>query len=212
MNCFKRIGVCALLIGIAGCVNQPPAPGTRVPAPPTNIPPPVAQPPAGVPPKSEEARPLSPLAAPTSGGITYYQTRQEQQLHERLDGTGIHIARVGDTIRLVLPGNTAFALNGDQLQPRYTEWLATVAMVLREYSKTAVEVKGYTDSTGSFEHNQDLSARRAQAVGSFLIGKQIAAARVRTVGYGPRYPVADNKNDAGRAQNRRVEIELVPLP
>jgi outer membrane protein OmpA-like peptidoglycan-associated protein len=164
------------------------------------------------PPKSEEPRPLSPLAAPTSGGVAYYQNRQEQQLRERLDGTGIRLARAGDSIRLVLPGNAAFALNGDQLQPRYVEWLTTVATVLREYSKTAIEIKGYTDSTGSFEHNQDLSARRAQAVGGVLIGKQVAAARIRTAGYGPRYPVADNKSDAGRAQNRRVEIDLVPQP
>ena len=212
MSFFKRIGVCALLVGVAGCVTEPPAPGTRVPAPPTNIPPPMTQPPAGVPPKTEEVRPLSPLAAPTSGGVAYYQTRQEQQLHERLDGTGIRIARTGDSIRLVLPGNTAFALNGDQLQPRYTEWLTTVAMVLREYSKTTIEIKGYTDSTGSFEHNQDLSVRRAQAVGALLVGKQVTATRVRTAGFGPRNPVADNKTDVGRAQNRRVEIELVPLP
>lgn len=212
MNFFKRVGVCALLVGVAGCVNEPPATGTRGPVQPTNVPPPIIAPPPVTPPKSEEVRPLSPLAAPTSGGIAYYQTRQEQQLHERLDGTGVRIARAGDSIRLVLPGNTAFALNGDQLQPRYVEWLTTVAMVLREYSKTAIEVKGYTDSTGSFEHNQDLSARRAQAVGALLINKQVTATRIRTAGFGPRNPVADNKSDAGRAQNRRVEIELVPLP
>lgn len=212
MNFFKRIGVCVLLVGIAGCVSQPPATEPRAPVPPSHVPPPSAPPAPVAPPKSDEARPLSPLVAPTSGGVAYYQNRQEQHLRERLDGTGIRIARAGDSIRLVLPANTAFALNGDQLQPRYVEWLTTVAMVLREYSKTAIEIKGYTDSTGSFEHNQSLSARRAQAVGGFLIGRQIAAARVRTAGYGPRYPVADNKSDAGRAQNRRVEIELVPLP
>lgn len=212
MNCFKRIGICALFVVATGCVNEPPAGGTRASVPPPHVPQPSSPPAVATPPKNDEARPLSPLAAPTSGGVAYYQNRQEQQLHERLDGTGIRIARAGDSIRLVLPGNAAFALNGDQLQPRYVEWLTTVAMVLREYSKTAIEIKGYTDSTGSFEHNQDLSARRAQAVGGFLIGKQVAAARVRTAGYGPRYPVADNKSDAGRAQNRRVEIELAPLP
>lgn len=212
MNFFKRIAMCALFVGIAGCVTQPPATGPRPSAPPPQVPPPSTPPASMAPPKSDEPRPLTPLVAPTSGGVAYYQSRQEQHLRERLDGTAIRIVRAGDSIRLVLPANSAFALNGDQLQARYVEWLTTVAMVLREYSKTTIEIKGYTDSTGSFEHNQDLSARRAQAVGGFLIGKQIAAARVRTAGYGPRYPIADNKSDAGRAQNRRVEIELVPLP
>jgi outer membrane protein OmpA-like peptidoglycan-associated protein len=160
----------------------------------------------------DDGRALSPLAAPTSGGVAFYQSRQEQQLRERLDGTGIRVARNGDSIRLVLPGNTAFALNGDQLQPRFVDWLTTVALVLKEYNKTAIEIKGYTDSTGSFEHNQALSQRRAQTVANFFVSKQISATRIRSAGYGPRYPVADNKSDAGRAQNRRVEIDLVPMP
>jgi outer membrane protein OmpA-like peptidoglycan-associated protein len=138
--------------------------------------------------------------------------RQEQQLRERIASSAIRIARSGDTIQLLLPGNAAFALNGDQLQPRFADLLAAIALVVKEYSKTSIEIKGYTDSTGSFEHNQDLSARRAQAVASFLMGKQVASARIRTAGYGPRYPIADNKTDAGRAQNRRVEIDLVPIP
>jgi outer membrane protein OmpA-like peptidoglycan-associated protein len=212
VSLFRRLGVYAMFVFVAGCVTEPVSQEPRVITP-TNVPQPVPPAPSAVPPKSGgEPRLLSPLAAPTSGGVGYYQSRQEQQLRERLDGTGIRVSRAGDSILLTLPGNSAFALNGDQLQPRFVDWLTTVAMVLREYSKTAIEVKGYTDSTGSFEHNQDLSTRRAQTVGSLLIGRQVTAARIRTVGFGPRYPVADNKSDAGRAQNRRVEIVLVPTP
>lgn len=65
---------------------------------------------------------------------------------------------------------------------------------------------GYTDSTGSDEYNQDLSVRRAQSVTSFLSGKGISGSRLTPAGLGERFPVASNDNEAGRTQNRRVEM------
>lgn len=211
MNLCGRLVLAVMCIVVAGCVTEPaPQRGRTPPSAPLPPPPPVSPPAAGAKEGASTPRVLSPPAAPTSGGIGYYQDRQEQQLRERVDGTGVRLVRTGDTIRLVLPGNAAFTTNGDQLQPRFVDLLTTVAAVLKEYSKTVIDVKGYTDSTGSFEHNQQLSAQRAQAVGNLLISRQIAAARIRTAGYGPRNPVADNKTDSGRAQNRRIEIDLVP--
>ena len=68
---------------------------------------------------------------------------------------------------------------------------------------------GHTDSKGSDAYNQKLSVRRADAVKAYLTTKGFEASRVYTEGKGEAQPVADNKTDAGRAKNRRVEIEVV---
>ena len=68
---------------------------------------------------------------------------------------------------------------------------------------------GHTDSVGTDEYNQKLSIRRAEAVKAYIISKGVEANRVYTEGKGKKQPVADNKTAAGRAQNRRVEIEVV---
>ncbi len=68
---------------------------------------------------------------------------------------------------------------------------------------------GHTDSVGSDAYNQKLSIRRAEAVKSYLVNKGVDAKRVYTEGKGEKQPVATNKTAAGRAQNRRVEIEVV---
>ena len=68
---------------------------------------------------------------------------------------------------------------------------------------------GHTDSIGSDAYNQKLSVRRAEAVKAYLVSKGIEKSRVYTEGEGKKQPVADNKTAAGRAQNRRVEIEVV---
>ena len=71
-----------------------------------------------------------------------------------------------------------------------------------------VRIVGHTDSTGSDAINNPLSIDRAESVRDYLAGKGVAASRVETEGRGSREPVADNGTDAGRAQNRRVEIFL----
>ena len=68
---------------------------------------------------------------------------------------------------------------------------------------------GHTDGIGSDAYNQKLSVRRAESVKAYLVGKGIEKNRVYTEGKGKKQPVADNKTDAGRAKNRRVEIEVV---
>jgi OOP family OmpA-OmpF porin len=68
---------------------------------------------------------------------------------------------------------------------------------------------GHTDSVGTDEYNQKLSVRRAESVKAYLESKGVEANRVYTEGKGEKQPVADNKTDAGRAKNRRVEIEVV---
>ena len=214
MNLCGRLVLAVACVVVAGCAVEPEpragrgtAHGVPLPAPPST-----STPAGGTKEGVGAPRELAPPAAPTSGGIGYYQDRQEQQLRARVEGTGISLVRIGNTIRIIVPGNAAFATSGDQLRPRFVALLTTVATVIKEYSKTGIDIRGYTDSTGSFEYNQQLSVRRAQAVGNLFVGRQIAAARIRMSGYGPRNPVADNRTDTGRAQNRRIEIDLVPTP
>jgi outer membrane protein OmpA-like peptidoglycan-associated protein len=151
------------------------------------------------------------VGAAAGGGIGYYMDRQEAQLRQRLEGSGVRVQRIGDNIKLIMPGNITFAVNSEQVQPNFSDTLDSVGLVLNEYKDTAIEIKGYTDSTGSFEHNQQLSERRAQSVARQFLNQGVASGRVRTYGYGPRNPVADNGSENGRAQNRRVEIDLIPL-
>jgi outer membrane protein OmpA-like peptidoglycan-associated protein len=140
-----------------------------------------------------------------------YPDRLEAASRDALAGTCVRVVRDGDAVKLIIPVNAAFSPNSAQLRPRFSEVLDNLARLCREYDKTAIAVKGFTDSTGSFEHNQTLSEQRAQSIGAYL-SRTVAAARIHTAGYGPRHPIADNRTDEGRMQNRRVEIEMAVTP
>jgi len=142
------------------------------------------------------------------GGIGHYMDQQEAALRQRLDGTGVGVQRVGDDIRLVMPGNITFQTGSAQLDTGFYAVLDDVALVLNQFDKTAIGVNGYTDSTGSFELNQNLSEQRAASVAQYLSSRGIASTRISAQGYGPRYPIASNDTAAGRSQNRRVEVYI----
>jgi outer membrane protein OmpA-like peptidoglycan-associated protein len=149
--------------------------------------------------------------AAVGGGIGYYMDRQEAQLRRKLEGSGVRVVRNGDQIDLVMPGNITFDVNQSTIKPSFQDTLESVAVVLKEFDKTSIRIEGHTDSTGSRDYNQLLSERRAGAVRDFLLDQGIDASRTRAVGYGPRQPVASNDTAAGREQNRRVELTLVPM-
>jgi outer membrane protein OmpA-like peptidoglycan-associated protein len=128
-----------------------------------------------------------------------------------MKGTGVSVTRNGDNIVLNMPNNVTFDSSSATLKPAGANTLTGVAMVLKEYPKTAVNIVGYTDSTGSNDLNMKLSQQRADGVGSALITQGVAANRVHTTGMGPANPIASNSTAEGKAQNRRVEITLSPL-
>lgn len=148
--------------------------------------------------------------AAIGGGIGYYMDKQEAQLRRKLEGSGVRVVRNGDQIELVMPGNITFDVNQSSIKPNFSETLESVALVLKEFDKTTIQIEGHTDSTGSRDYNQLLSERRAGSVRDFLLNQGIDSKRTRAVGYGPRYPVASNDTEAGREQNRRVELTLIP--
>jgi len=146
--------------------------------------------------------------AAVGGGIGYYMDRQEAALRQRLEGTGVRVQRVGDEIKLIMPGNITFDTGRAELKTQFYSTLDSVALVIAEFDKTRVDVAGHTDSTGGAELNQRLSEQRAASVGNYLVSQRVTSGRINTTGYGPRYPVADNSTSSGRALNRRVEVNL----
>lgn len=145
------------------------------------------------------------------GAIGNYQDRQERALRERMAGTGVDVVRNGDNITLNMPSNITFAFNSANLDPQFYPVLDNVASTLTEYNQTIVEVAGHTDSIGTDAVNQRLSEQRAASVGNYLMSKGLMRDRFILTGAGKTRPIASNDTEAGRAQNRRVEITLVPV-
>ncbi len=94
-------------------------------------------------------------------------------------------------------------------RPGVTEKLDLIVDIMKKYDDSKFRVEGYTDSVGSAKLNQGLSERRAAAVLDYLVSHGIAGERLSSVGYGEDNPIASNKTRAGRAKNRRVEINLM---
>ncbi|HSF56672.1 MAG TPA: OmpA family protein [Candidatus Binatia bacterium] len=87
--------------------------------------------------------------------------------------------------------------------------LAKITEFLRENPQRQITIEGYTDNVGSDNYNLELSQRRAEAVRDFLVQNGISADRITARGLGEEYPVASNETEAGRQQNRRVQIIIV---
>jgi outer membrane protein OmpA-like peptidoglycan-associated protein len=151
------------------------------------------------------------IGALAGGSIGNYMDQQESELRQQLQGTGVSVTRAGDRIILNMPSAITFDTDQDQVKPEFDQTLNSVGIVLRKFNKTLIDVNGHTDSTGGMQHNQELSERRADSVAGYLGTLGIDPRRVSAVGFGPTQPVATNATEAGRAQNRRVEIQISPL-
>ena len=145
------------------------------------------------------------------GSVGYYQDKQEAKLRQQMAGTGVDVVRSGDNITLDMPGGVTFAFNSSDLNAQFYPVLDKVAATLTEYDKSVIEVAGHTDSVGSDAYNQQLSEKRASSVASYLSSHGVLQTRIVTVGAGEAHPVATNDTEEGRAQNRRVEITIVPV-
>lgn len=142
------------------------------------------------------------------GGVGYYMDQQEAALRKELLDSGVQVERNGDEIRLVMPGNITFPTGSHELNQSFSPVLDSVVKVLVKFDQTQLVVDGFTDSQGAFEYNQQLSEHRAQAVANYLRNAGVEQQRLESKGWGERYPVADNGTEAGRAANRRVELNI----
>ena len=144
------------------------------------------------------------------GGVGYYLDVQAAELRAELASTGVQVVESDDSIRLIMPGNITFKTDSADINSSFYPVLNSVAKVLNKYSNSTVMVSGHTDSTGSADYNLNLSRERAQSVASYLQGQGIKASRFEVLGLGSSNPIASNASAAGRAQNRRVEIKIIP--
>lgn len=152
------------------------------------------------------------VAGAAGAGYGYYVDRQEAELRRSMQGTGVEVQREGDNLTLVMPGNITFATDSADIAQSFYSPLTNLANSLKQFDKNNIQVVGYTDNTGSRQYNMNLSQRRAQSVANYLMAQGVSSARISTLGAGPDNPVASNATAAGRQENRRVEVNLLPMP
>lgn len=111
--------------------------------------------------------------------------------------------------KVVLNADTFFDFDKSTLKPEGRQVLDQVAAQVSSINLETLIATGHTDSIGTEQYNQGLSERRAASVKNYLVSKGIAADRIYTEGKGESQPIASNATREGRAQNRRVEIEIV---
>ena len=147
-----------------------------------------------------------------SAGYGYYADKQEAALRASMANTGVEIQRQGDQIKLIMPGNITFATDSSAIASSFYSPLNNLAGSLKQFNQNNIEIIGYTDSTGSRQHNMDLSLQRAQSVSTYLTSQGVDSSHLSVRGAGPDQPIASNADANGRAQNRRVEVNLKPIP
>jgi len=147
-----------------------------------------------------------------AAGYGYYADKQEAALRASMANTGVEVQRQGDQIKLIMPGNITFATDSSAIASSFYAPLNNLAGSLRQFNQNDIEIVGYTDSTGSRQHNIDLSIQRAQSVATYLTSQGVEGTHLSVRGAGPDQPIASNADVNGRAQNRRVEVNLKPIP
>ena len=139
-----------------------------------------------------------------------------QRAQARLDARDAQIKQLQDSLNakqtdrgtLVTFGDVLFATDRADLKSSGLVNINKLAQFLSENPDRKVIVEGYTDSTGTANHNQSLSERRAGSVRTALVKMGVDPARIVAQGYGKEYPVAENDSVSGRAMNRRVEVTI----
>ena len=137
--------------------------------------------------------------------IGRYMDKQEAELKKV---KGANIERQGDKLVVRFDSAILFDKNKALLKPKSKTDLTTFAEVLKRYPDTDLVVEGHTDNKGKKPRNQKLSVERAQAVIAHLSSVGVAGTRMTGRGYADDRPVADNKTEDGRKQNRRVEVQI----
>ncbi|CAG2142680.1 OmpA family protein [Cupriavidus plantarum] len=147
------------------------------------------------------------------GGATGYNWNAIRgKLSKDTAGTGTQITEQPDgSLKVNIPSQVTFDTDSASIKPSFRSVLDQVAQTLGQHQDVTANVVGHTDSTGNAQYNMQLSQRRAQSVASYLGDRGVARNRLTAEGRGQTQPVADNATEAGRAQNRRVEIFLKPI-
>ena len=152
------------------------------------------------------------IGALAGGAVGAYMDRQEADLRRQTAGTGVDVMRQGDDLILRMPSSVTFDVDRWEVKPQFYGVLDDVGRTLSSYNQTYIDVLGHTDTTGTNEHNQILSERRAASVADYLASRGVAHARMATRGFGETAPLyIPDDTDMKRSANRRVEIKIVPF-
>ena len=161
------------------------------------------------------------LIGAVGGGIAgtavgAYMDKQKQDLEKVLAperGAGsIQVEKLaGDILRVTMTEQTAFEIDSAQIKPGFHSTMDKIGGVVNRYGKTHLTIVGHTDSTGSTQHNQGLSQRRAQAVQNYFAQQGVIPERMAAEGKGEAAPRASNNTAEGRRLNRRVEVYIEPI-
>ncbi len=122
----------------------------------------------------------------------------------------VQVVNTGSQLVVTLPNDILFATDSAVVGPGLQGDLAVLAQNLLDYPNSTIQVIGHTDNVGAAEYNLSLSRRRAASVAAILMDNGVPASRIVTIGRGEDQPVATNLTGAGRQQNRRVEIVIIP--
>lgn len=146
----------------------------------------------------------------TAGVIVGKKMDKQKAELEQINGAQVESVNDGQAILVTFSSGILFATNSSSLNAASQNSLSEFATSLRNNPDTDIQIIGHTDNTGSDAINNPLSEKRAQAVYNFLLQKGVAGNRMYSSGMGSTQPVADNSTVNGRAENRRVEILILP--
>ena len=138
--------------------------------------------------------------------IGNYMDKQAAEIER--DIAGARVERVGEGIKITFSSGIMFDIDRAVLNDQYKGELGELATILNKYEDTNILLEGHTDSTGTEEHNLDLSKKRSQSVANYLATQNVNPTRFTIMGYGESQPIASNETSEGRAQNRRVEVAI----
>ena len=201
MKAHTLLLAAAAALALAGCQSVPPKAPPPLTATQLKAQPPV---PVAPPPQVASAGPMA------QAGVGRYMDALERDLRQRLRGSAIVAARRGDDMLVTLPNARLFV--GEAIGPAGQSLLGNVALVLRRYDHTQLQVNGYTDTVGSVEQNLTVSLKRAGLVGEALARYGVAVARIEVHGFGEAYLKIVTQDEVAEPRNRRIELRIVPRP
>jgi outer membrane protein OmpA-like peptidoglycan-associated protein len=138
--------------------------------------------------------------------IGHQMDQQAKELSQNIKGATVE--RVGEGINVTFASGLLFAFNSDEVQATAGENLKELAASLNRYPDSQLLIVGHTDNVGEDAYNQALSERRANSAAAYLAAQGVARTRLATSGKGEAEPVTTNDSEAGRQQNRRVEVAI----
>lgn len=153
---------------------------------------------------------LGAIIGAAAGGVAggLIGRKMDKQAEEISKIPGAEVKRVGEGINVTFDSGVLFGVDRDDLGADARKKLTDLAQILNKYPDTYVLIEGHTDNTGTNEHNDDLSRRRATSVATYLKTEDIKSQRIITKWYGENQPKYSNDTEEDRSKNRRVEFAI----